>query len=112
MNEGDLAEGMLEKLRQRATYLGLHSTNIPTEVGGQGCTALQQVLVQEQGGRVTNTLAWVLATPPPWWVDVATPDQLERWLRPDGPRRERGVLRDHRGARRLRRLRARGDRAP
>jgi len=82
MNEGNLAEGMLEKLRQRAAYLGLHSTNIPTEVGGQGCTALQQVLVQEQGGRVTNTLAWVLATPPAWWVDVATPDQLERWLEP------------------------------
>ena len=40
------------------------------ELGGRGCTTLQQVLVQEQGGRVTNALglgAW--HTPPAWWPD-------------------------------------------
>ena len=82
MNGGDPGEGIAEKHKQRALYLGLHATNIPTAAGGQGCTALQQVLVQEQGGRVTNTLAWVLGTPPQWWVDVATPEQRERWLDP------------------------------
>ena len=81
-NGGSLGEGVTEKHKQRAIYLGLHATNIPTEAGGHGCTALQQVLVQEQGGRVTNTLAWVLGTPPQWWVDVATPEQRERWLDP------------------------------
>jgi alkylation response protein AidB-like acyl-CoA dehydrogenase len=55
---------------------------MPARVGGPGCTALQQVLVQEQCGRVTNGLGWVMATPPQWWVEVATDYQRERWLLP------------------------------
>jgi len=45
-------------------------------------SALQHVLLQEQGGRVTNGLGWVMATPPSWFVDVATDDQRDRWLLP------------------------------
>ena len=62
--------------------MGLYATNMPASVGGPGCTALQQVLVQEQCGRVTNGLGWVMATPPQWWVEVATDYQRERWLLP------------------------------
>jgi alkylation response protein AidB-like acyl-CoA dehydrogenase len=40
------------------------------------------VLVQEQMGRVTNALGWVATTPPSWLPAVATPDQLERYVRP------------------------------
>jgi alkylation response protein AidB-like acyl-CoA dehydrogenase len=43
---------------------------------------LQQVLVQEQVGRVTNALGWVMSTPPAWWVAVATDYQKQRWLLP------------------------------
>jgi acyl-CoA dehydrogenase len=60
----------------------MYATNIPTAYGGRGCTTLQQVLVQEQSGRATNALAWVMATPPAWLPAVATPYQAERWLRP------------------------------
>ena len=42
-----------------------------------GCTTLQQVLVQEQVGRVTNALAWSATTPPSWFVPVATPYQID-----------------------------------
>ena len=85
--EAELAGGMLPKEvtaehHARAIELGLYATNMPTSVGGRGCTALQQVLVQEQCGRATNGLAWVMATPPQWWVDVATDYQRERWLLP------------------------------
>jgi acyl-CoA dehydrogenase len=75
---------------KRARELGLHSTNMPKELGGGGCTALQQVLVQEQMGRVTNALGWVAATPPSWLPAVATADQLERYVRPaiNGEREE------------------------
>ena len=66
----------------RARELGLCATNMPAELGGGGCTALQQVLVQEQAGRVTNALGWVAATPPSWLPAVATEDQLERYVRP------------------------------
>ena len=79
---GSLAPDLAQKLRDEAIDRGLYATNIPKALGGQGLTALQQVLVQEQGGRVTNGLGWVMATPPSWFVDVATVEQRERWLAP------------------------------
>jgi acyl-CoA dehydrogenase len=33
-------------------------------------------------GRVTNALGWVAATPPSWLPEVATADQIERYVRP------------------------------
>jgi acyl-CoA dehydrogenase len=85
--ELELAGGHLAPEREaaheaRAIALGLWATNMPTEVGGLGCTTLQQVLVQEQGGRATNGLGWSMGTPPGWFPEVATPDQLERYVRP------------------------------
>jgi alkylation response protein AidB-like acyl-CoA dehydrogenase len=48
------------------------------------------VLVQEQVGRVTNALGWVVHTPASWLPSVATAEQLERWVLPciRGERRE------------------------
>jgi len=85
--EAELAGGRLpgeltERFHQRAIELGLFATNMPASVGGPDFTALQQVLVQEQVGRVTNGLAWVAHTPPQWWADVATDHQKQHWLLP------------------------------
>jgi alkylation response protein AidB-like acyl-CoA dehydrogenase len=55
---------------------------MPVELGGGGLSSLRQVLVQEQVGRVTNALAWVVGTPPSWLPAVATPYQLERFVLP------------------------------
>jgi acyl-CoA dehydrogenase len=77
-----LPDDVTKAHEERARELGLHSTNMPKELGGGGCTTLQQVLVQEQMGRVTNALGWVAATPPSWLPPVATADQVERYLRP------------------------------
>jgi alkylation response protein AidB-like acyl-CoA dehydrogenase len=82
MNHGELPHGVKESFTARARQLGLLATNMPAELGGGGCTMLQSALVQEQVGRVTNALAWMLSTPPRWWPEVATDDQLERWLLP------------------------------
>lgn len=79
---GQLPDEVTADHRARAISLGLYATNMPKSVGGTGYTALQQVLVQEQCGRATNGLGWVMHTPPQWWVDVATEYQLERWLLP------------------------------
>ncbi len=79
---GVLPEDVVAEHRSRAIELGLYATNMPTAVGGPGCTALQQVLVQEQCGRVTNGLGWVMATPPQWWPEVATRYQVDTWLLP------------------------------
>ena len=87
---GDLPADVAHRLEARAVELGLTATNIPTDLGGRGCSALQQVLVQEQGGRVTNALAWCLTTPPGWWPAVANEHQRETYLLPtiEGRREE------------------------
>jgi alkylation response protein AidB-like acyl-CoA dehydrogenase len=79
---GELPAGTAAKHAARARELGLCAANMPAELGGGGCTSLQQVLVQEQMGRVTNALGWVASTPPSWLPEVATADQIERYVRP------------------------------
>ncbi|HET9895218.1 MAG TPA: acyl-CoA dehydrogenase family protein [Streptosporangiaceae bacterium] len=79
---GELPAEVESAHKKRAIELGLYAANLPKQVGGGGCTSLQQVLIQEQVGRVTNALAWVVATPPSWLPEVATQYQLERYVRP------------------------------
>ena len=55
---GELPADVTAAQAKRARELGLHSTNMPKDLGCGGCTSLQQVLVQEQVGRVTNALAF------------------------------------------------------
>src|SRR6478735_2480346 len=80
--DGRLPDEVTKAHHERAIELGLHATNMPISVGGRGCTALQQVLVQEQAGRVTNGIAWCCGTPPSWWPEIANDHQRETWLLP------------------------------
>jgi alkylation response protein AidB-like acyl-CoA dehydrogenase len=84
--QAELSDGLPDDItaahKKRAIELGVFATNMPRDLGGGGATTLQQVLVQEQAGRVTNALGWVAATPPSWFPPVATPDQAERYLKP------------------------------
>jgi alkylation response protein AidB-like acyl-CoA dehydrogenase len=79
---GELPADVTAGHAKRARELGLAATNMPAELGGGGCTTLQQALVQEQMGSVTNALGWVATTPPSWLPEVATADQLERYVLP------------------------------
>jgi alkylation response protein AidB-like acyl-CoA dehydrogenase len=81
-HEGELPAAVTDRIRERTLALGLHATNMPKELGGGGCSMLQQVLVQEQGGRATNALGWVLGTPPSWFPPVATPEQIDKYVVP------------------------------
>jgi acyl-CoA dehydrogenase len=90
LNGGELPEAVTDRHRQRVRELGLAAINMPRRLGGAGLTMFQQALVQEQIGRVTNGLGWVVDTPAAWLVDVATPHQIETWIEPAirGERRE------------------------
>jgi acyl-CoA dehydrogenase len=79
---GELPADLAAAHAARARELGICATNMPKELGGGGCTTLQQVLVQEQVGRVTNALAWAVSTPPSWLPAVATTDQIDRYVKP------------------------------
>jgi alkylation response protein AidB-like acyl-CoA dehydrogenase len=82
MEAGELPADVTAGHAKRARELGLSATNMPRELGGGGCSMLQVVLVQEQMGRVTNALGWVAATPPSWLPPIATPYQIEQFIRP------------------------------
>src|SRR5512132_4455303 len=90
LHGGELPDGLLEAHRRRVAQLGFEAVNMPKELGGGGFTAFQQVLVQEQIGRVTNALGWVVHTPASWLPKVASSEQLDRWVVPTirGERRE------------------------
>ena len=82
LNGGVLSADVTAKHTARARELGLSAVSMPAALGGGGCSSLQQVLVTEQMGRVTNALGWVVSTPPSWLPAVATQDQVERYVRP------------------------------
>ncbi len=81
-NDGELPPDVVAGFADRVAELGLLATNMPVEFGGGGCTMLQQVLIQEQGGRATNALGWHLTTPPSWFPPVATTEQIEKYVIP------------------------------
>jgi alkylation response protein AidB-like acyl-CoA dehydrogenase len=82
LNAGELPQGVFDRHAERARELGFTAINIPTDLGGAGYSVLQQVLVQEQTGRVTNALGWVVTTPAGWLPRVASDLQMERWVLP------------------------------
>jgi acyl-CoA dehydrogenase len=82
LHDGELAPAVLDKQRQRVKDLGLEAINMPTELGGQGLTTFQQFLVQEQIGRATNALGWMVTTPAAWLPKVASEVQMQRWVLP------------------------------
>src|SRR5215475_8769828 len=82
LNGGELPKEVTAGHAARARELGLCATNMPAELGGMGYSTLQQVLVQEQAGRVTNALGWVASTPPSWMPGVATQFQLDKFIIP------------------------------
>jgi alkylation response protein AidB-like acyl-CoA dehydrogenase len=81
-HDGLIPDDVRARHRQMVHDLGLFAMNMPTDLGGGGFSMLQQVLVSEQIGRVTNALGWCLHTPPAWAPGVVSPMQLERWIVP------------------------------
>src|ERR1700754_1557212 len=68
---------------------GLQAINTPTEFGGAGLSVLEQVVVQDELGKLTNAL-WDCVWRPANALRACTPAQRERWLSPDirGERRD------------------------
>ena len=81
-HEGELPDGVEEKAERRAQEIGFGAINMPKDLGGGGFTNFQQVLVQEQVGRATNAVAWMIHTPAQWLPKVASDSQMDRWVLP------------------------------
>ncbi len=81
-HDGQIPGDVRAAHRRGAFELGIYAMNLPAELGGGGFTMLQQVLVSEQIGRVTNALGWCVHTPAAWAPEVMTEEQIDRWLKP------------------------------
>ena len=91
-----------DPIRAAARDARLHGGPLPVEVGGQGWSVMEQVIVHEQLGQVTGGL-WSYI---PGAYNVllhCDPDQRRRYLDPSIRGERNGELRDHREGRRLRR---------
>jgi acyl-CoA dehydrogenase len=76
-------------IREAVLAAGLQAINVPSQWGGAGLTVLEQVVVQDALGSLTNALwdtVWRPANP----LLACTPAQRERYLIPDA----RGERRD------------------
>jgi acyl-CoA dehydrogenase len=84
---GGLPPEVHAEVAERVRHHGLNAINMPAEWGGQGLSVLDQVIVQEQLGRLTNAL-WDMVWRPANALRACDRAQRERYLLP-GIRGER-----------------------
>jgi acyl-CoA dehydrogenase len=82
-----LPAGVHRVVAERVRHHGLNAINMPAEWGGQGLGVLDQVIVQEELGRLTNAL-WDMVWRPANALRACDEAQRERYLLP-GIRGER-----------------------
>jgi len=98
--DGSLTSARLAEVRDAVLDAGLNAINMPVEWGGAGLTVLEQVVVQEELGRLTNALwdaVWRPANP----FRACTAEQRARWLEPGirGERRDAvAITEEHAGS--------------
>ena len=85
MNGGELPPEIRKRHKQKAREIGLHALAIPRSLGGQELTMLEQTVIQEEVGKVTNALGWCYSSTPPWMVEACagSAHQMETWVKPN-----------------------------
>jgi acyl-CoA dehydrogenase len=78
---GALPAATLDRLRRAVREHGLNGVNHAKDVGGQGCSQLEQTLIAEQLGKATGAL-WAIVPHPAVALKHGTPEQIETYLRP------------------------------
>jgi acyl-CoA dehydrogenase len=80
---GTIEKSDVEELQQKARSAGFSHLNLPAEEGGSGLSMVGQVVLEEQAGKATNGLGFLLAERAPVeLLALLSPDQVERYARP------------------------------
>ena len=106
---GPLPKETVDKLTRAAMDAGMFGINMPAEWGGAGLTLLEQVIVEEEFGKVTNCL-WDIPWRPANVLAHASRRAARALPAADPARRAVRRVRDHRTRRRLGRRRDRDHR--
>ena len=92
---GSIDHDELAALREKAREAGFAMLNMPADLGGRDLSMLGQVALEEESGKATNGLGFaVVDRGPRELLEIATPDQVDRYVRPiaNGEYREAWAL--------------------
>jgi acyl-CoA dehydrogenase len=90
-SDGGLSAEDISRVSDLVRNERLNATNMPAEFGGPGLSVLDQVIVEEQLGRLTNCL-WALVWRPANALLSCSPEQRERYLIPAIQGRRRAAV--------------------
>jgi alkylation response protein AidB-like acyl-CoA dehydrogenase len=80
---GSIDYAEVDDLRRKARVAGFSMLNMPPEHGGRALSMLGQVALEEESGKATNGLGFaVVDRGPRELLEIATPQQAERWIAP------------------------------
>lgn len=82
LNEGVLADGVVERNKKRAIELGFSAIDVPKKYGGLELPMVEQVAIWEQMGRVTNALSWCFSEPQSWMFEACSKEQIDDYVLP------------------------------
>ena len=70
MNNGIIPEKASKLMQDKAIELGLSKMDAPAKFGGLDLPMVQQVVIWEELGRVTNALCWCFPEAQSWMFDA------------------------------------------
>jgi acyl-CoA dehydrogenase len=80
---GEIDRHEIHDLKDKARAAGFSNYNVPAEHGGPDLPMLAQVAIEEEGGKATNGLGFIVCERAPReLLELATDDQLERYVLP------------------------------
>jgi acyl-CoA dehydrogenase len=80
---GRIDEEKLGALRTKARKAGFSNLNMPREYGGMDLSVVSQVALEEEAGKVTNGLGYMVADRGPReLLELASSEQIERYVMP------------------------------
>jgi acyl-CoA dehydrogenase len=80
---GTIDHHEIHELKEKARGAGFSNYNVPAEHGGADLPMLAQVAIEEEGGKATNGLGFIVCERGPReLLELANEDQLERYVIP------------------------------
>ena len=83
VERGDIDMAEINGLKAKARAAGFTNYNLPQEYGGADLSMLAQVAIEEEGGKATNGLGFIVAERGPReLLELASSDQIDRYVWP------------------------------
>jgi alkylation response protein AidB-like acyl-CoA dehydrogenase len=80
---GAIDHDEVHALKDKARAAGFSNYNVPAEYGGPDLPMLAQVAIEEEGGKATNGLGFIVCERAPReLLELASDEQIERWVAP------------------------------